>query len=358
VKFHLQLARKYGADESQLEREQWLLAAQLGRMREAEPHLAELLSSTGDDQREACEAYVRGYLANLRMFEAQQLLTAWTRDFPADQEGWFLQGSIHEKQSNFVEAADAYRRAAELAPARIDVKLRLSDMLAELRQTDESHRLLAECLTALPDDPAVLLAWSTSLQSRGQLAEAEQSVRKLLRIEPRHVEAQILLGELLVVQQKFDEAIELFSAALAQRPHDTTVRYHLAKALSARGREAEAKPHLDFVAEAQEPIGRLDGMVLKAVQNPRDAALRFDIGSILWKYGSPDDAVRWMRSVLELDPEHRGAHQILAEYVSASERDGSVALPSNHLLAVLALVVVVLDSRGASDDDEGDDDDD
>ena len=311
---HLMLAEKFGGNPQHTQREQWLMLAQRGRIRDAAPHLGELLATADEDQREICEAYVRGYLANLRLTEAEHLLTAWTKDFPEDAEAWFLKGSFHKITSNFSEAADAYRRATQLSPGRVETKLQLSEMLVELRQIEENHRVLEECLTVEPDNPAVLMAWARSQQSQGDLEAAQATLQKLLKFQPKDLDAQILSGQIALAQQSYEEAIRLLAGAIVERPHDTSARYALANAFMATGRTAEATPHLDFIAQAQASMSRLEDLVVKAVDEPQNAPLRFEIGSIAWRIGPADDAARWMLSVLELDPHHRGAHQVLAEY--------------------------------------------
>src|SRR5262249_35322564 len=62
VRAHLQRALDLGAARDLVEREEWLTLAQLGQMRDADPHLAALLSAPGEDGAEICEAYVNGYL--------------------------------------------------------------------------------------------------------------------------------------------------------------------------------------------------------------------------------------------------------------------------------------------------------
>ncbi len=61
-------------------------------------------------------------------------------------------------------------------------------------------------------------------------------------------------------------------------------------------------------------MARLNRLVRESLEKPDDAELRFEIGAILFKYGSPEDAARWMRAALELDPDHTGAHLALAAY--------------------------------------------
>ena len=51
----------------------------------------------------------------------------------------------------------------------------------------------------------------------------------------------------------------------------------------------------------------MDGLFRESLERPNDAELRYEIGAILFQYGSPDDAARWMRAALELQPDHPGA---------------------------------------------------
>ena len=59
----LEQAAKLGVTRNRIRREEWLAMAQAGQMKEARPHLSELLINPGDDGPEICEAYVKKRVA-------------------------------------------------------------------------------------------------------------------------------------------------------------------------------------------------------------------------------------------------------------------------------------------------------
>lgn len=77
-------------------------------------------------------------------------------------------------------------------------------------------------------------------------AEAEQSFRRALGIDPGLIEARVRLGRLLVLRQRYDEAAAELETALASKPEGVVAFYaHLfaARAAQARGRREEAASH-------------------------------------------------------------------------------------------------------------------
>jgi tetratricopeptide (TPR) repeat protein len=88
----------------------------------------------------------------------------------------------------------------------------------------------------------------------------------------------------------------------------------LGRTLRALGRADESKDHFDFVEQAQPEIARLNRLLRESIARPGDAELRYEAGTILFRYGPPDDAAKWMHAVLELKPDHAGAHRALAAY--------------------------------------------
>jgi len=91
---------------------------------------------------------------------------------------------------------------------------------------------LAGCQRA----PAPAPATSAPLEHRGSLTER-------LKAE----------GDELVKQQKYDEAIVKYQAALNQAPTDVALRFALAVALSHTGRRDETVEHFQFVAQRGAP---------------------------------------------------------------------------------------------------------
>ena len=76
-------------------------------------------------------------------------------------------------------------------------------------------------------------------------------------------------------------------------------------------------PHFDYVHEAERSVARMERQLRSVFGRPDDAGLRYEIGITLLRYGAPEDGAKWLRTVLQLDPEHPGAHRALAEYCEA-----------------------------------------
>jgi Tfp pilus assembly protein PilF len=49
----------------------------------------------------------------------------------------------------------------------------------------------------------------------------------------------------------------------------------------------------------------------------REAVVRYEIGTTLLEFGTPELGAKWLRTVLELQPDHQGAHRALARYYEA-----------------------------------------
>jgi Flp pilus assembly protein TadD len=142
-----------------------------------------------------------------------------------------------------------------------------------------------------------------------------------------HFEALRQLGELELAEGNFQAALPPLQAAASQRPYDTTTRNALGKTLQALGKADEARPHLEYAAAAEESLSRMQRELRQVVERPKDPELRYDIGLTLLRYGSPPDGVKWLTTVLELDPRHQAAHRALAAYYESA---GNRQLAAEH----------------------------
>jgi len=323
----LDRAETLGGNAQRIELERRLVCAQSGRLREVEPLLPEMLVDAGADGPDVCEAFVQGYLVNLRTEDAQRLLDLWQQSFPKDSQPSLLRGYIMQNMDWLGQAEQIYRQGLALAPDRTAIRRRLAEVLVETNQLDEAESELARCREETPDDPQIYFALARCAFQRSDVAQAAQRLEETLQRAPDHYEARRLRGQLKLAEGKPAEALPDLEWVVAQRPHDRTARDALGRALSALGRTDEARVHLDYVVKADEQLGRVNRLFREAFQRPNDAELRYEIGTILFQYGSPDDAARWMRAVLELQPDHAGAHRALATY---SEARGDAVDASLH----------------------------
>lgn len=314
VRERLARARRLGHPIEELQREQWLTLAQTGHISEAGPHLKELLLNPAGDGREICEAFVNGYCMNLQFGPAQRLLDVWQADFPTDPEPHFRQGYIRQSLFDDQGALEHYRRGLELAPHRSDARVRLGQCLLSLNQPREAEHEFRARLSEHPTDVGALLGLAASLSSQRETEEVQRTYEQVIEIEPANGDARRGLGQLALQAGDAKEAVRWLETLWRERPRDVSTANLLAQAYSAVGERDRARELLHAVRAAEEPLARIGLLLEDVVRRPEDVDLRFEIGTLLMNYGDPDDGARWLRSVLQLDPHHRGAHQALAAH--------------------------------------------
>ncbi|HNT33751.1 MAG TPA: sulfatase-like hydrolase/transferase [bacterium] len=152
--------------------------------------------------------------------------------------------AVQEDPQELVNRYDEERERAE------DLKRRLGNLFVDLQQTDSQRDLSAEdrqklaslgyvggALTAtdldlmsLPDPKEALqhylLYTEAGKENRaGRYSVAEEILRSLLTVYPDMPQAQMLLGEVLREQARFEEAMSVFERLLRSNPSDNSFWY-------------------------------------------------------------------------------------------------------------------------------------
>ena len=291
--------------------------AQAGRLREAEPHLAEQLIDLRGDGPDICEALVQGYFTNLQIAKAMTLLDMWQKDFPDDSQPYFMRGFLLQSLDKKREAAEAYGQGLALAPGNTLERYRLAQMLADAGQLDEAESTFHHCVKQDPKNPDYLAGWAYCLSMRGETLRAQQAFEEVVAKAPNHFDGLRQLGGIEFSQKRLDAALGHLKAAVRQRPYDRPTRYKLAQTLRALGRTEEAKPHLDYVAKAEKALSQVARYERTITERPNDPQLRCEMGKTLLEFGDPELGAKWLRTVLELQPDHADAHRALADYYQA-----------------------------------------
>ncbi len=152
----------------------------------------------------------------------------------------------------------------------------------------------------LPQD-----ALGTALAGAGRLPEAEARFRRAAAQAERPLDrarVRANLGSLLARQQRWDEAIAQFRAALADDPQLDAAHGNLGQALLARY-AARPRPE-DRAAVMAEAAGHFDAA---RRLDPRQASLHFAYGMLMIELGRPAEAAAPLREVIALAPGSREA---------------------------------------------------
>lgn len=126
-------------------------------------------------------------------------------------------------EGKFYDATQACRQILDADPGHADAARLLEALEAEQQRT-------------LPADLSV----ATGFHQRGQMAEAENAYRSILKANPNHFEASYLLGVVFLQQRKFESAERQIGLAIRLQPNAAAPHYNRGVALTYLDRREEA----------------------------------------------------------------------------------------------------------------------
>lgn len=149
-----------------------------------------------------------------------------------------------------------------------------------------------------------------NFHQNGELDKAEYIYRQILQTAPNKPEVLNLLG--LIAQEKniHNEAVNLFSKAIRQAPHNSIMQFNLAFSLEAMGKKVEA-------IDAYRKTIQLDSKIKEAYNN---------IGKIYLSMNNNDIARSFFQKALEIDNNYAEAKAHLAYSYKTENLDKAIEL--------------------------------
>jgi tetratricopeptide (TPR) repeat protein len=140
------------------------------------------------------------------------------RKEPEQERAHYLLARTHLQAGDKLLAKDAYRRVIEINPSNGVAVMELAQILFADKQTTEAEMLLRDRLTIVPDDARSSQMLIGLLVNQKQYLTAETEARRLVEAGDDTGLAEYLLGAVLQVQGKSDEAMTHFAKALEKSP--------------------------------------------------------------------------------------------------------------------------------------------
>ena len=260
--------------------------------------------------------------------EAERRLTAWLGENPGDGKAWAVLGGVYVNLGRPDAARAALARVGSDDDAWPSAHALLADVAMKSHDAPAAERAFAALAAR---DPAAAaprkgLIYLLSLQLR--TAEARARLWELYRNDPKPETLADLVQALFQVENDVRGLGPDLEAFLRVTPNDPFLRRARGLALHWRGRHSEASPHLEAAAATLENdlTGRFalaecrraagdDGSTFDAVRllGPRppraaDASLwSVDAARLAEAAGRGDDALRFLRDAVDLNPEDREA---------------------------------------------------
>ncbi|RCS29005.1 hypothetical protein DEO45_13105 [Rhodanobacter denitrificans] len=245
----------------------------------------------------------------------------------------YLLGQLAEMQHRDAEALAWYDQVSDTDEHAFDADLRSAMILHTQGKRTEAHQLLEQlqlayleqpeqlrqawqadaelylrernyakaeaafshALQVVPDDPGLLYGRGLTYAEAGQVDQAVQDFRQLLKIKPGDVDASNALGYTLAdANRDLPEAERLIDLARAAKPNDPAIA-------DSWGWLQYRMGNLDQAAQA------LRGAWLAR----KDADVGVHLGEVLWKQGHRQDAQRIFDEVHKLDPQNSALRETL-----------------------------------------------
>ncbi len=161
------------------------------------------------------------------------------------------------------------------------------DALMNTGQLERADALLSATLGIYADNVDLLFARALLSDRQGNLARAEEDLRRIIALEPQNATALNQLGYTLADRtDRHEEALALLERAIAADPEDPAIIDSLAWAQYKLGRYEEALANLE-----------------RAFAVFPDAEVAAHLGEVLWMMGRHDDANRVWNEALRERPD-------------------------------------------------------
>lgn len=264
-----------------------LLSLQMGELDRAEKELQETLARGKKDT-----DTVHYYLAQLS--EAKKDDAAALAQYRQVKDGEYAYAA-HLREAYLLNKAGKLkeaRAALKSAPVtsnqqRVTVVLIEAQLLREAKQYDASYRILAEMLEKLPNHPQLLFEVAMAADKLGKAELFEQTLRKLLQLDPDHAQAYNALGySFLEHNVRVEEGMRLVEKAYQLEPGDAAIT--------------------DSVGWGYYRLGKLDKsaeFLRRAFALNPDPEIAAHLGEVLWVQGSKDEARKILQDTLKAHPD-------------------------------------------------------
>ncbi len=227
------------------------------------------------------------------------------------------------------EAVEELQQAVALAPHRAEYQYRYGEALLAVDDVAGALEAFEEAIRLDSTHVNAHLDRARLLAQINRLSEAEADFERVIALQPQNVWAHLGLGGIYTQQERLREAVDALQDATALEPRNAHAHYLLSQAYLRSGQHREREEALGVfrrLSGAEEHLkqgaiyaerGALDRAIasweraLQVDSTCVDAYLR--LGQAYVQAERPEEAKDALLHVLELDPEHAGAREQLAQ---------------------------------------------
>ena len=226
-------------------------------------------------------------------------------------------GDAYAAKGKIAEAIIEYRNALDKDPRAGDVRTKLAEAYLNQGEVGKAIEEYVRAADVLPDAAVQLRAGKLLLLAR-RSDDAKVRAEKALGVEPKNVEAQILLANALAGLNDLDRAIAELEEAIQLQPERSATYANLGEMEFGRGRRDAAEKAFARAVELA----------------PASAAAHLALGSFYWATSQFAAAEREISEALKAEPDNPLAHRTMATFYLVTNRRAEAG---SHLRRVLEI---------------------
>jgi tetratricopeptide (TPR) repeat protein len=238
-------------------------------------------------------------------FAAVLLVTASCSKDPEQAKREYLEsGNRYFAEEKYKEAVVEYRNAIQQDPKFGEARYKLAETYVKLQDARNAYREYIRAADLMPTNIDAQIKAGTLLLLGGQFEDAKTRAGKVLALNPKHLEAQVLRANATAGLKDLDGAIAEINEAIQLDPSKATTYANLGALEQVRGNKVEA-----------------EAAYKKAVEtDPKSVAAQLAYANFLLSTDRRAEAEASIKRAIEVDPKHVTANRALAVLYMTSNR--------------------------------------
>jgi len=242
-------------------------------------------------------------------------LQEWARLDPSDGLPYRWIGFFRKDNSQQTEAIEAYQEALRrnLKPdMRADAIKELAEIYLLLEgNPSKALDTLAQGTEAFQREPEILTLRVESLSSLGRAPEALELVEQALRDNPQNSKIIVMRAQMFINENKPEQAIPLLEKAVRLDPYNLRALTLLMNTYSQLQKPELAAKLTIQVEDVTKIYAKISDLRTKALSNPWDPEVRYELAGMFLMIGHLEDARTWLQAALACNPAHAKARRLL-----------------------------------------------
>jgi predicted Zn-dependent protease len=311
--------------EGTLERS--MLLAQRGELSKVERHLVSCLEMDHPQTDLILESLALGFIRLYRLDLAMFYLDRLLKRQPDNVTARVQRGQMHESVGARTKAIADYRAAVEAHPDHARARRSLANALLVTNRPREAAEHFEHLRRGGRANAATLLGLALARLELDETDEAREVLDELLAKFPDNGDGLLERGKLALAKGEVAAAEDWLRRSVRVQPHDYHANYFLARCLRRAGKNEEARRYRRRAERINDDRKRLGEVYPRVLKSPRDPGPRLEAGEICLRNGQEAEGLRWLYGALLVDPKHRRTHRALADYY---EKHGDTERAREH----------------------------